>query len=243
MNSKIYIGCSGFAEGLWKGVFYPKNLPSKEYFGYYASHLNGVEINSTFYRRPRPSTLQKWYDQSGADFKFFIKVHKYFTHNKRLLNVAEELETFCADIAGVLGDKLAGFLFQMPPTYRFTEENLQRVLTMLPDQYLKVIEFRHQSWWDQRVLQALQAKEILFCGVSFPKDIPDDVMINSDKAVYYRLHGVPQLFKSEYTAEELDALAEKVRNFKGDVYIFFNNTFGTAGIKNALYLQNILKRK
>lgn len=241
MKGKVFIGCSGFSESLWKGFFYPEDLPSKDYLKYYSGHLNSVEINSTFYRRPRPTTIQKWYDESPEDFRFFIKVHKYFSHNKRMQDCKEELTVFCDNISKILKEKLAGFLFQMPPSFKYSEESLQRIIETADKNYLNVVEFRHNSWWNETVLDKLKKHEIIFCGVSFPKAIPDDVMVNSDDAIYYRLHGVPELFKSEYSEEELDKLATEIKKFSGTKYIYFNNTFGIAGIKNALYLDKILK--
>lgn len=153
----------------------------------------------------------------------------------------EELTVFCDNISKILKEKLAGFLFQMPPSFKYSEENLQRIIETADKNYLNVVEFRHNSWWNETVLDKLKKHEIIFCGVSFPKGIPDDVMVNSDDAIYYRLHGVPELFKSEYSEEELDKLATEIKKFNGSKYIYFNNTFGIAGIKNALYLDKILK--
>ena len=75
---------------------------------------------------------------------------------------------------------------------------------------------------------------------SVDNPIPNDVIINQDDRLYYRLHGVPVMFKSEYSEAELTALAEELKNFNGQRYVFFNNTFGIAGIKNALFLNKLL---
>ncbi|MBX2952242.1 MAG: DUF72 domain-containing protein [Leadbetterella sp.] len=49
---KFYIGCSGFHYKEWKEMFYPAGLPVKDWFKYYCSHYNTIEINSAFYRGP-----------------------------------------------------------------------------------------------------------------------------------------------------------------------------------------------
>ena len=84
MENKIFIGCSGFSERSWKGFFYPEELLSKDYLNYYSKHLNAVEINSTFYRKPTLKTLEKWYNETEDDFKFFIKkiTESYFLTNR-----------------------------------------------------------------------------------------------------------------------------------------------------------------
>ena len=106
------------------------------------------------------------------------------------------------------------------------------------DHYLNVVEFRHSSWWIPDVFETLKTKNIIFSGVSISREIPNDLIINNDDSAYYRLHGVPQMFKSEYSEKELIDLAENIKNFIGTSFIFFNNTYGTAGIKNALYLKD-----
>ncbi len=243
MKGDKYIGCSGFAQGYWKGFFYPEDLPAKEYLNYYSRYLNAVEINSTFYRKPTLKTLEKWYDSTGPNFKFFIKIPKAVTHIKKLKETKEETDLFCNHIFAGLKEKLAGFLFQLPPSFHFSPENLEYVLQTVNKDFLNVVEFRHKSWWTKEVFHKLKESNIVFCGVSFPKDIPDDVIVNNDKFLYYRLHGVPTLFKSEYSKDELEALGEKLKSFSGTSFVFFNNSWGTAGIKNALEMNKILLLK
>lgn len=241
MTTNTYIGCSGFSERLWKGFFYPEDLPSKDYLSYYSERVNAVEVNSTFYRKPTLKTLQNWYMRTPQAFKFFIKIPKGISHIKRLKDTKAEVSEFAAHISSGLKEKLSGFLFQLPPSFHYNEENMLRVLETVDPEFLNVVEFRHESWWNEEVLNTLKQHGIVFCGVSFPKGVPDDVMVNTEDVLYYRLHGVPVLFKSEYTEEELRTLAKKMSAFEGDRYVFFNNTFGIAGIKNALFLQEILK--
>ncbi len=241
MKNKIYIGCSGFSNRDWKGFFFPEELPSKEQLNFYATQFNTVEINSTFYRRPRPQTLANWYERTGEDFKFFIKIPKTITHIKRLKETAEETADFCNHLHQGIQEKLAGFLFQMPPSFHYSEEHLEQLIATADSRFLNVVEFRHESWWNDEIFETLKKRNIVFSGVSFPKNIPDDFIINNSKSVYYRLHGVPVLFKSEYSEEELKKLAKEIKKAKQDVFIFFNNTWGTAALKNALYLKKILE--
>src|SRR5690606_18530110 len=238
-NEKVFIGCSGFSERSWKGYFYPDDLPCKEYLNFYAEKLNAVEINSTFYRRPTQKTLENWRRSTGNDFKFFIKIPKTVTHIKKLNATAQETAEFCHHIAQGLKEKLGGFLFQLPPSFQYTEENMQKVLESVDPNYLNVVEFRHTSWWNNEVYHQMKNEGVVFSGVSIPKEIPDEVIINHEKFLYYRLHGVPQMFKSEYSDSELEKLSEKINSFKGTSFIFFNNTFGISGIKNALTLKKL----
>lgn len=238
--AKIYIGCSGFSERLWKGYFYPESLPSAEFLTYYASRVNSVEINSTFYRKPTLKTLNKWYGQVPIDFRFFIKIPKTVTHINRLESSKELVKEFCQHISGGLREKLAGFLFQMPPSFKYTPENLKLLIDAIDKVFLNAVEFRDNSWWKEEIFQILAENNIVFTGVSIPKDIPEDFIVNINTKVYYRLHGNPVMFKSEYSHSYLEQLAEKISHCIGEVYIYFNNTYGIAGIKNALELQKIL---
>lgn len=240
-----YIGCSGFSERLWQGFFYPEALATKAYLSYYAQHLNAVEINSTFYRKPTQKTLQNWYNATPTTFKFFIKMPKTITHLQKLVDTHDMTVEFCEHIYAGLQDKLAGLLFQLPPSFKYTDENLQKVVATIDSRFINVVEFRHVSWWCDEVIIALKEANIVIAGVSIllksaDNPIPNDVIINQDDTLYYRLHGVPVMFKSEYSEAELTALAEELKNFNGQRYVFFNNTFGIAGIKNALFLNKLL---
>ncbi len=240
MSRKISIGCSGFSSRDWKGFFYPEELPNKDQLNFYSEHFNTVEINSTFYRRPRLQTIENWYQRTNAGFSFFVKIPKTITHIKRLQETRSETSDFCNHIVSGLRDKLAGFLFQMPPTYRFSEENLERLINTVDPVFLNVVEFRHESWWDKIVFEKLKNSNIIFSGVSIPKNISDEFPCHQTTA-YYRLHGKPIMFKSEYSEVELENLKEQINSCEADVYIYFNNTWGTAAIKNALYLKKLLK--
>lgn len=238
---KIYIGCSGFYNNDWKDSLYPEDAKSKDFLTLYSLQFNSVEINSTFYRKPLAKTLIKWFDETPDDFKFFIKIPKTISHEKRMENCKEEIAEFCHHIQTHLKEKLAGFLYQFPPSFKSSEENLNRILENIEVDYLNVIEFRHESWWSEEIFKILEENKIIFSGVSFPGKLSEEVIINSKKILYYRLHGKPVLYKSEYSEDFLNNLAEKIKNSDKKSFIFFNNTWGTSAIKNGKYFQEKLK--
>lgn len=237
--TKLHIGCSGFSNRDWKGFFYPETVANKDELTYYSSIYNCVEINSTFYRRPRMVTLEGWYHKTAGDFKFFVKIPKALTHIKRLNDTAEATSEFCEYIRSGLKEKLAGFLFQLPGTFKYSNENLLKVIKTMNPESVNVVEFRDKSWWTEEVFETTRKHSITFCGVSYPKDIPEDLVVNSSSLVYYRFHGKPILFKSEYSEEEMQNFSLKLKQLKIPAYIFFNNTWGTAGIKNSLALKKL----
>lgn len=239
-KENLYIGCSGFYNNDWKGSLYPEDTKSKDFLTLYSKEFNSVEINSTFYRKPTVKTLLKWVDETPDDFKFFIKIPKTISHEKRLKDCKEEISEFCIHIQSNLKEKLSGFLYQFPPSFKNTQENIELILNNIDFNFLNVIEFRYESWWQDEIFKLLKENNLVFSGVSFPGNLPEDVIINHPDILYYRLHGKPVLYKSEYSEEFLDDLAEKIKAEQKKTFIFFNNTWGTAAIKNALYLKKIL---
>lgn len=240
-KAKYHIGCSGFYNADWKGSLYPEDSQNKDFLKLYSQTFDIVEINSTFYRKPTAKTLQKWVDETPDDFKFFIKIPKTISHQKPFENKKEVVLEFCQYIKTNLREKLAGFLFQFPPSFHNTLENLNWLKENLPDDHLIVVEFRHNSWWSDEVLQIFKENRWIFSGTSFPGNLPEDVIITNPKIGYYRLHGKPTLYKSPYSAEFLNNLASKIKETGREFYIMFNNTWGTAAIENSLYLNKILK--
>ncbi|WP_435524565.1 DUF72 domain-containing protein [Chryseobacterium indoltheticum] len=189
---------------------YPEGAKSKDFLILYSKEFNAVEINSTFYRKPTIKTLQKWFDETPDDFIFFIKIPKIISHEKRLKDCKEEISEFCSHIQSNLNEKLSGFLYQFPPSFKNTEENLNLILNNLDFHYLNVIEFRHESWWNEEIYNILNSKNIIFSGVSFPGNLPDTFIINHPELFYYRLHGKPILYKSEYSEEEIKHLSQNI---------------------------------
>ncbi len=240
-KENLYIGCSGFYNNDWKGSLYPENAQSKDFLSLYSKTFNAVEINSSFYRKPTSKTLLKWHAETPDNFRFFIKIPKAITHQNRLENSKDEIVLFCNHIQNSLKDKLSGFLYQLPPSFTNTVENTERIINNLDPRFLNVIEFRHSSWWQKEIFDLLKQYDIVFSGVSFPGNLPEDLIINHPEILYYRLHGKPVLYKSEYSNDFMDALAEKIKNTTQTSFIFFNNTWGTAAIKNSLYLKHILE--
>ncbi|BCH56681.1 DUF72 domain-containing protein [Agrobacterium vitis] len=65
----------------------------------YASVFNGVEINSTFYRRHKTSTFVRWAESVPDSFRFSVKIPKEITHTRAMQDIEEPFGTFLEDIA------------------------------------------------------------------------------------------------------------------------------------------------
>lgn len=240
-KTKFYIGCSSYSTLSWKKIFYPDELPKKDWFTYYCTYFNTYEFNGSFYRFPTVSGLKKWYDKTPEDFTFSIKIPKSITHIKKLIACEKEISDFYSVISEGLSDKLACVLWQFPPSFVFNEKNLEGVVSVLNDQFKNVVEFRHNSWWNIDVLNRLFTKNAIFCNPSYP-GLPHKA-IKNNKCGYFREHGVPKLFYSEYSLSEIENLYEQILiNNYDEVYVYFNNTASTAGIINALQFNNLLEK-
>jgi uncharacterized protein YecE (DUF72 family) len=235
---KFWIGCSGFYYASWKNNFYPAGLPSRKWLEYYGSVFNTLELNGTFYRMPKPSDLERYATVTPPDFRFSVKMSRFVTHVKRLKDT-DSIKRFQDLVMNGLGSKLACFLFQMPPTFRYSEENLKTVLDNIPRHSNNVIEFRHASWWNEQVANDLRDAGITFCNVDFQK--LETYVVNTHERFYFRFHGNPELFISSYPEEQIRRYFEQVPNDCNDAFFYFNNTMFEAGYTNARQLMHMSK--
>jgi uncharacterized protein YecE (DUF72 family) len=235
-----YIGCSGFYYPAWKNKFYPAGLSSRKWLEYYSSVFNTLELNGTFYRMPKLADLEKYAQLTPADFRFSVKMSRFVTHVKRLTDT-DSISRFQDLVVGGLGSKVGCFLFQMPPTFKYSEENLQRIIDNVPHQTHSVIEFRHTSWWNEQVSNALRDHGITFCNVDFPG--METYVVDTHERFYMRFHGNPELFISSYPEEVIKKYFDQIPRDCKDAYFFFNNTMFEAGYTNARLLKQVATKQ
>lgn len=240
MTPKIYIGCSGFHYKEWKNVFYTEGLPHSKWFAFYCEHFNTLELNTTFYKFPTVKSLQKWHDNSPVDFKFTVKAPRLITHYKRFSECERYLDDLYSACNKGLKNKLGCVLFQLHPQIKYSEESLKIIISSLNPSFKNVLEFRDASWWNANVFKILKKHKIIFSGISYPK-LPDKLIVTAPN-LYYRFHGVPVLYKSAYPEKFLEEKFSELNKSKiNEAWIYFNNTWGTAAIENARYLQKLFK--
>jgi uncharacterized protein YecE (DUF72 family) len=228
-----HIGCSGFHYKDWKGKFYPDDLPQRKWFDYYCQHFKTLELNVTFYRFPQLSFLQNWYSKSPADFRFAVKAPRAITHYKKFNDTTELITSFYDTINQGLQEKLGPVLFQLPPSFTYDDEKLDRIINSLNPSFKNVLELRHVSWWNDSVYEKLAKHHITFCGMSHPT-LPDTVIQNTP-IVYYRFHGVPVLYRSPYSKDFLEKIINVVKQNPDtrEGWFYFNNDFDAVGVGNA----------
>lgn len=235
-----YIGCSGFSYKHWRGKFYPEDMPQRKWFAFYLAHFNTLELNVTFYHLPTLQTMKNWHDTCPPEFRFSVKAPRGITHYKQFHNAAGSITNFYDLINNGLQEKLGPVLFQMPPRFSYSEERLERVINNLNPTFKNVLEVRHESWWREDVYNELAKHNITFCSMSHPS-LPDDIVQNTP-VVYYRFHGVPDLYRSPYSTEFLQKTVDTIKHHRKtkEAWFYFNNDVDVAAIDNAKEVQRIV---
>ncbi|MFD3404498.1 DUF72 domain-containing protein [Kribbella sp. NPDC058693] len=160
---RLHVGCAQWTHPDWP-------QPSREKLRSYASWVNAVESNTTFYATPSPSTVASWAAQTPSDFRFVVKLPQVITHERRLTNVDAELRAFLAAIEP-LGPRNHAVWIQLPAAFSPTDLGaLAAFLHQAPRDYRYAVEVRHRSFFDEpdaagnleRVLARVDAEWIPF---------------------------------------------------------------------------------
>jgi uncharacterized protein YecE (DUF72 family) len=206
----------------------------------YARRLNAVEINSSFYRPHQRKTYERWARSTPDDFRFSVKIPKAMTHERGLKECGALLDAFLAE-AGGLGDKLAVLLVQLPPKFEFdapVSGAFFHDLRMRIDVPV-TIEPRNASWFTPAVDMWLTECRIARVAAG-PARIPEaETPGGWDKLVYYRWHGSPRIYYSDYDAAALAVLRKRLdqaRAHGAETWCIFDNTASGAALGNALTL-------
>ncbi len=238
---RYHIGTSGWHYDHWQGRFYPEKLSKTKWLEFYAAHFTTVELNNSFYRLPSEAAFAAWHQSSPAGFTFAVKVSRFITHIKRLKDTGEAVARF-TDRAEILGEKLGPLLYQLPPNMHRNDETLETFLATLPRGMKHVIEFRHQSWLEQRVWEILHKYHAGLCVFDMPS-LSCPLVATADFA-YVRFHGSTGLYSSCYSDEELAEWAGRLAGLGAqEVYIYFNNDAEAFAVSNAETLRGYLEEK
>lgn len=203
----------------------------------YAARFNTAEINSTFYRRHHPATLERWARATPDDFRFAWKVSREITHAARL-NIAPADWMAVQEDAGRLGHKLGPLLFQLPPSLAYDAVVVERFFNLVRSAFGGKIacEPRHTTWFEPEADEVLARYRIARVAADplrhplagQPGGWPD--------FAYWRWHGSPRMYYSAYGNDRLAALAAALKVNGRDAFCIFDNTASGAAIHDALHL-------
>jgi uncharacterized protein YecE (DUF72 family) len=224
MAGTLYLGTSGFAYDEWKGPFYPEKLRQREMLPFFAGRFNSVEINYTFRQTPAEKTLVTWREATPEGFAFTLKAHQRITHWARLAGADEAVSAFL-DRAGLLGSRMGVILFQCPPNLPYDRQLIEAFLAFLPPTFRYAFEFRHPSWSEARPILASQSAA--WCVAETDESpVPEAFTIPASPFGYLRLR------KTDYSDQELEAWARRIRTAVGDgsdVFCYFKHEEKGAG--------------
>ena len=237
MAAKIRIGTSGYQYKHWKGDFYPKKLPVKDWFEYYARHFNTVEINNTFYRMAQAETFAEWKEAAPKDFCYAIKYSRFGTHLKKLKDPEGHVDYFLERVIH-LGDTLGPVLVQLPPNWKRNLERLQKFLEVTPKDLRWAVEVRDPDWLSEEFYEVLRTEN---AALVIHDMIPHHPRVVTADWTYLRYHG--QNYSGSYSEEQLSAIAGDIRDHQEhgrDVFAYFNNDLGGHAVWNAIALKKML---
>ncbi len=239
-RQSAFVGCSGWRYWKWRDSFYT-GVPQPGWFEHYLKSFDTVEINASFYSWPTVAAVQAWRRAPGKKkFVYTVKVCELITHIKKFKGTKTLVRDF-GMIADILGERMGCFLFQLPPSYRYTKTRLNDITSQLDPARRNVVEFRHASWWNEDVYAAFRNAGIIFCSCSGPR-LPDALIRTADE-VYVRLHGPKRWYRHNYSKEELTEWATRIRASGASlVWVYFNNDNDAHAPKNAIALRRMLAR-
>lgn len=239
MAATAFIGTSGWIYKHWaSGVFYPPGMPTAAWLEFYAERFNAVEVNNTFYNLPGPEVFAQWRARTPERFRFALKVSRFITHMKKLIDPQEHVARFLSH-AAALGPKLGILLFQLPPSWKFNGSRLEDLLAYVQGQRFVpgirvALEIRHCSWQCEECCKILRkyGAALAFsdwpgCTVTGPVTTP---------FVFVRRHGPGDLYASDYPPAALGAESSRIRAWLAegrDVYLFYNNDVHGFALRDA----------
>jgi len=208
----------------------------------YARRFPAIELQSTFYRLPMVSTVDRW-RKTAPNLIFTLKAFQGITHpadSPTWRRSRKELEGVDPTEVGFLRiskftrsawektEQLAEILdakaivIQLPPKYDYNTKNisrLRRFLSSVSTRRIPAVEFRHTSWFSR--LQEARTAVAPWDGIVVTDPLKVDPP--NQPSQYHRMHGSDGLvnYRHRYTNEELERLGRSVGGKKA--FVFFNN--------------------
>jgi uncharacterized protein YecE (DUF72 family) len=242
-RGRVYVGCSGWQYASWRGVFYPRGLPTSGWLAHYARTFDTVEVNGSFYRLPEPRAVKRWQAETPDEFVFAWKASRYLTHMKRLIAPRDPLRRLLGR-ARHLGHKLGPILYQLPTRWKKNEERLSAFVCKLPAALRHVVEFRDPSWYGEATASLLEQTGVGLCLHDMPDSKPARCVVGP--FVYVRFHGTTGKYAGGYGARALASWASWLvaqANAGLDVYAYFNNDIEGHAVRDAVRLRDAIGRR
>ena len=251
MNSPIvhpdfYSGISGLQIPIPKYRF-PEEFQSFSRLQYYATLFNSIEINSSFYKVPKGTTVGNWADSVGDHFCFTYKLWRDITHVKPFIVDEAKVETFMTSVNNA-GAKSGCLLIQFPPGLKIG--SLQEVDVLLgcvrkydtSQRWRIAVEWRNNTWDDELAYEMLAEHQASMVIHDKTKSASPMLNMTTD-FVYVRFHGPSGDYRGSYSHDFLAEYADYIKEWLHvgkTVYAYFNNTMGDA-ISNLESLNGLVR--
>ncbi len=261
----IRIGPAGWSYKDWESTVYPQK-PGKTFdpLAYLARFFDTIEVNSTFYRPPTPSTTESWTRRvaSNKSFTFTAKLYRLFTHERGKATRKDETDFREGMAPLVKAGKLGALLLQFPWSFKNTDEDRVYLANLLEqfNDYPLVLEVRHTSWNNESVYEWLEERGVGICNIDqpvFARSIRPAARTTSPVG-YVRLHGrnYQNWFRDKaprderynylYSLDELDPWLTRIKQVAKqtrETYVITNNHFRGQAVVNALEIKAALEEK
>ena len=245
MTGRANVGCSGWSYRDWRGIVYPEGAATSTWFAHYAELFNTVELNSTFYRLPTASTVEKWAAQAPPGFCYAVKVGQFGSHRMKLRDASGWLGRHLERVE-LLADHLGPNLVQLPPRWRRDTVRLDEFLSAAPKRIRWAVEFRDRSWLDDSVYEVLTRHGAALCVHDLLDDHPWQLTAGW---TYVRFHGPTAMkaaYRGRYGRRRLSGVAERLAGWLddgADVFAYFNNDYEGHAVADATTLRQLLGRE
>jgi len=251
----LWIGTSGFSYDDWKGVVYPEKTPKTQWFDYYVTLFNTLELNASFYAFPSEKTIASLCRRAPQPFLFTVKAHRSITHEGQIDGLPvffNALKSF--DAKGFLPLALFQFPFSFRP-YRDQVAYLRSCVEGCPYPYC--VEFWNQEWARPSSVEALEKLQIPLVSVDEPelKGLMPRRAFSKD-ILYIRFHGrnaqkwwnhqeAYERYDYDYKPAELEEWIYPLLESQAPVkVVYFNNHFRGQAVRNAkLFAEQLEKEK
>lgn len=208
-RGRALVGTSGFAYQAWAPRFYPAGIRPADLLCAYATRLDAVELNNTFYVKPSPKAIAGWLSATPADFRFCAKAQRASAW-RGLRDDPQGPATRLRDSFAPFGDRLRCVLLQVPDDMRRDDDALARLLEAWPRSLPLALEMRHRSWADDAVHELLRGHAVVLVATDMDEEPIAPDLRRTGPFLYLRLR------RSSYTADDLDAWAARLEPFLDD---------------------------
>src|SRR5262249_15384896 len=146
-------GTSGFAYPDWVPRFYPAGTRGSALLPYYASRLDAVELNNTFYRQPSPAAVDTWLAATPPDLPVAVKAQRTRSFRSLQPDAAPSVEWLTTPFRR-FGERLGMVLFRVPENVRRDDARLAGLLAAWPRDLPLALEFQDPTWHVDEVYAA-----------------------------------------------------------------------------------------